>query len=303
MISKVISFGEDRPAAVEAMKGALDSYVIRGLSNNVNFVQDVLRNDVFNGGDTSTAFIAEQYPDGFTGVVLDAAETRQLLVAAALTEWWQVQRSAAGAVGGGGGAPAHGGAQAEAESDLELVLTYGEAVFDAVVTMTDEGTIAVLLEDRAGGAGAETSHSVDDFPWSPGNHLVDVCVDGADVRLQFLEKTPTGVKLQHAGCVADIGVFGPLEHDLFQHMLEPEVRDTSLMLLSPMPGQLVSVSVEVGDVVEAGQELAVVEAMKMQNVLRAAAKGVVAAVKRSPGDSLKLEDVIVEFEAPEEVEE
>jgi propionyl-CoA carboxylase alpha chain len=139
-----------------------------------------------------------------------------------------------------------------------------------------------------------------DLDWHSDRPLGRVAVaknekDVSDEFVQFLGRTPEGYKLRYLGSEQEVIVRTPREHQLSRHMLKPEKKDFSKYLLCPMPGTLISCSVKEGQSVEAGQQLVVVEAMKMQNVLRAERGGVVKSVKKTVGQSLKVDEVIVEF--------
>ena len=127
--------------------------------------------------------------------------------------------------------------------------------------------------------------------------MARVSIDGKVLVLQLLDESDDGVtKVQVSGSVVDVVLRSPKEHKLAMHMLPPPVVDTSNMVLSPMPGKLISYNVAVGDSVEMGQELCVVEAMKMQNVMRSDRKGVIKSVNAAEGDNLKVDQVLIEFD-------
>lgn len=294
MICKLVTYGATRQEALDRLKVALDKYIIRGVGHNVPFLRDLCEHERFVAGRLTTGFIEEEYPDGFTGVKL-AAEQRQFLAAVGAV-MQTVRRAHEATVSG----PSD-----ESGSANRLVVTLDGQTDDELILRVDvardaDGAWVVVVNDDD----ASRAITFADFDWRVNAPMLQARAAGSDsaepVTIQMAEAMPEGFRLQMAGATHAIAVRSEREHELAALMPPPVVVDTSNMLVSPMPGMLVSVAVEVGDVVEVGQELAVVEAMKMANVLRSEKRGVVKAIPNPAGSTLAVDDIIIEFEAPEE---
>jgi propionyl-CoA carboxylase alpha chain len=240
MIAKLCTHGPSRNVAIKAMERALDQYVVRGLSNNITFCRDVMRNEKFRTGDYNTKFIGEEYPNGFTGVVLTDTESKELV---AITSAMHLVRSI------------------RSTDDVEgfvVVLPPVSGVKDAsgrpyfVSVSHDEDVLSVFMTPYKKGLSSEAHLQqqeksvvrISNFEW----------IDGAPLgRIHFKDAED-----------ASFVQYELREQELSSYMLPPAVTDTSRFLLCPMPGTLISISVVPGQKVEAGQQLAVVEAMKMQ---------------------------------------
>jgi propionyl-CoA carboxylase alpha chain len=284
MISKLCTWGPDRATAIARMDEAVDNYLVEGPQHNLPFLREVCRHPRFLSGEITTKFIEEEYPDGFTGVVLTDGEKADLVAKAAILHVQNERRSRS--VGNGGGADV----ASEWVAELEDGAVYGVALTEAqdgswAVSVTPEGAAALAL-----------SIAVDVAP-TRALPFFKTSVNGRACNAQVLDNTvPEGMRLQYCGSRHSIKLRTQRAHELTAHMLPKVEVDTSKFLLCPMPGSLVSVAVEEGQEVEAGQELAVVEAMKMQNVLRAEKKGTVKSVGAKAGEILRVDAVILEFE-------
>ena len=285
MLSKVIGSGKTRDDANYNLKKSMDEYVIEGVQHNARLIQAVLREDAFQKGDTPTSFLPTHFPDGFQGVELSVAEKENFAVAAvailkARREYLQ-QPTLPGAPNGGA-----------------VVCRLGGFFGDPYkVQLNADGTSATV-EKLIDGTGPRTVTLDEPVGLEPRRFLAQVSMDGVKNSIQVLNQDQTGeTKMQMNGADTMVVVQSPREYELSAYMHEPEEVDTSSMVLSPMPGALISFAVEVGDEVLEGQELCVVEAMKMQNILRSERKGVISAINVNVGDSLKADQVIMEFEA------
>ena len=285
MLSKVIGSGKTRDDANYNLKKSMDEYVIEGVQHNARLIQAVLREDAFQKGDTPTSFLPTHFPDGFQGVELSVAEKENFAVAAvailkARREYLQ-QPTLPGAPNGGA-----------------VVCRLGGFFGDPYkVQLNADGTSATV-EKLIDGTGPRTVTLDEPVGLEPRRFLAQVSMDGVKNSIQVLNQDQTGeTKMQMNGADTMVVVQSPREYELSAYMHEPEEVDTSSMVLSPMPGALISFAVEVGDEVMEGQELCVVEAMKMQNILRSERKGVISAINVNVGDSLKADQVIMEFEA------
>jgi propionyl-CoA carboxylase alpha chain len=286
MIAKLVTHGPDRPAAIAAMQAALDGFAIRGIAHNTSFLAAVMAHERFHEGRLTTNFIAEEFPDGFHGGS-PAGETlaRLLAVAVVLQRVWDAR---------------------EARISGQLAGRAKTPVDDWVVVTAEDSHPVTLSKAGAGeGEGAAegdgyrvTGAAGDRFiesAWRPGQALFRGRIDGRPVTVQVERRGPWW-RLTHGGARLEALVLTARAAELAARMPRKEPPDLSRFLLSPMPGLLVSLAVETGQEVKAGEELAVVEAMKMENVLRAQRDGVVAKVHVEPGASLTVDQAILEFE-------
>ncbi|MBC8337705.1 MAG: acetyl/propionyl/methylcrotonyl-CoA carboxylase subunit alpha [Alphaproteobacteria bacterium] len=276
MIAKVVSYGATREEASKRMSSALDEFYIRGVSHNIGFLAALMAHPRFAEGRISTDFIAEEYPDGFHAKDL-APENPDLLVAvsAAVHRAYQERASMIS-----GQIP---GRQRVVADDWVVLLQGGSYPVHVVMA---EGGYRITMKGNT---------LVLESAWKLGEPLFWGRLDGTPFCLQ-VERAFIAYRLTHGGAETDALVMNPGAADLQALMLEKMPPDTSKTLLSPMPGLLVSVAVAEGQDIKSGDELAVVEAMKMENVLRAERDGTVSAIKAVPGDSLSVDQVILEFE-------
>ncbi|WP_338550804.1 acetyl/propionyl/methylcrotonyl-CoA carboxylase subunit alpha [Roseovarius phycicola] len=277
MIAKLCTWGPDRASAIEAMRVALDSFEVEGIGHNLPFVAAVMDHPKFISGDMTTAFIEEEYPEGFEGVELDDTALRRIAAsAAAMHRVAEIRRTRVS------------GRMDNHERHV------GE---DWVVSLQGQDHAVKIAADRDGSTVSfedGTSHRVSS-DWTPGDQLAKLDVDGAPLVLK-VGKVSGGFRIRNRGADIKVHVRTPRQAELATLMPEKLPPDTSKMLLCPMPGLIVTVNVAEGDEVQEGQALCTVEAMKMENILRAEKKGVVSKINAGPGDSLAVDDVIMEFE-------
>jgi propionyl-CoA carboxylase alpha chain len=277
MIAKLCTWGADRATALEAMRVALDSFEVEGIGHNLPFLSAVMDHSRFISGEITTAFIAEEYPEGFEGVTLSEDDLRRVAAAAAaMHRVAEIRRTRVT-----GRMDNH---ERRVGSDWVVSLQGGD---HAVHIDADHEGSTVTFGD--GAAMRVTSD------WTPGDSLAHLLVDDAPLVLKT-GKIPGGFRVRTRGADLKVHVRSPRHAELNALMPEKLPPDTSKMLLCPMPGLIVKVDVAVGDEVQDGQALCTVEAMKMENILRAERKGVVAKINAGPGDSLAVDDVIMEFE-------
>ena len=278
MIAKLCTWGPDRASAIEAMRVALDRFEVEGIGHNLPFVAAVMDHPKFISGDMTTAFIAEEYPDGFDGVDLPEGEKRR--VAAACAAMHRVAEIRRARVTG------------RMDNHERKV---GD---DWVVKIDKDDTVSLVISADPEGAtvrfsgGAEMRVSGN---WTPGDQLAEMMVDDRPLVLK-VGKITQGFRIRTRGADMSVRIRTPRQAELAGLMPEKLPPDTSKMLLCPMPGLIVKVNVEVGDEVQEGQALCTVEAMKMENILRAEKKAVVTKINAGAGDSLAVDDVIMEFE-------
>ena len=277
MIAKLCTWGHTRAEAIEGMRVALDSFEVEGIGHNLPFLSAVMDHPRFVSGNITTAFIAEEYPEGFEGVTLPDDALRAIAAStAAMHRVAEIRRTRVS-----GRMDNH-----ERHVGEDWVVSLQGKSF-AVVVAADRDGATVRFED--GDSLRVTSD------WTPGDSLARLDVDGRALVLK-VGKISGGFRIRTRGADLKVHVRTPRQAELAALMPEKLPPDTSRMLLCPMPGLIVKVNVAVGDEVQEGQALCTVEAMKMENILRAERTGVVAKVNAGPGDSLAVDDVIMEFE-------
>ena len=269
MIAKVIAHGCDRRQAIERLSAALDAFVVRGVSHNGLFVSSVLANPRFREGRLSTGFIDQEFPGHFDPARMEEEAARRLRALAAVVHC-RCERSTA-----------------DAGRSVEWCVIDGGEPHLLRVAVRADGFV-ITGEDA-------TRHEVRSA-WRPGQPRLEAELDGCSIVAQVERRDATRYRLSAAGRRRTLQVLGRRAGELAALMPERHEQDASTRVVAPMPGLLVEVGVQVGDAVEAGQRVAVVEAMKMENVLRAPGDGTVAEVLASRGDSLRVGQTIIEIE-------
>ena len=277
MIAKLCTWAPTRLEAIEEMRLALDTFEVEGIGHNLPFCAAVMDHPKFVSGEMTTAFIAEEFPDGFEGVTLDEATLKRIAAATvAMNFVAEVRRTRISGT--------LGNHERMVGSDWVTTL---QGVEFAVKIAADHAGSTVTFNDG-------TAHRVSS-DWTPGQPLASLMVDGAPLVLKVGD-IPSGFRIRTRGADLKVHVRSPRQAGLAKLMPEKLPPDTSKFLLCPMPGLIVKINVEVGDEVQDGQALATVEAMKMENILRAERKGVVKSISAVAGGSLKVDEVIMEFE-------
>jgi propionyl-CoA carboxylase alpha chain len=277
MIAKLCTWAPDRLMAVEAMSRALDDFEVEGIGHNLPFLSAVMDQERFRSGALTTAYIAEEFPDGFAGVAPSESDARKLAAVAALINQ-SVQRR---------GTQISGSlANHQRPVGADWVVTL--AGFTLPLHVRD-GADGMMVEFDDGNTLAVSSD------WLPGHPHANFAVDGTSIGVK-VSRSGTGWRLRWRGMDVVTHVRSPRVAQLARLMPVKLPPDTSKMLLCPMPGVVTSILVKQGDTVEAGQSLATVEAMKMENVLRAERKGTVKRVAATAGESLAVDELIMEFE-------
>lgn len=277
MIAKLCTWGHTRLEAIEGMRNALDAFEVEGIGHNLPFLSAVMDHPKFVAGDMTTAFIAEEYPDGFDGVQLGEDALRRIAAGcAAMHRVAEIRRTRV---------------SGRMDNHERRV---GEAW---VVSLQGQDYAVTIAADREGstvtfGDGAELRVSSD---WTPGDQLAHLMVGGDPLVLK-VGKVSGGFRIRSRGADIKVHVRTPRQAELAALMPEKLPPDTSKLLLCPMPGLIVKVNVSEGDEVQEGQALCTVEAMKMENILRAEKKAIVTKINAGPGDSLAVDEVIMEFE-------
>jgi propionyl-CoA carboxylase alpha chain len=277
MIAKLITWAPTRIEAIDAQVHALDQFVIDGISDNVDFLSALMQHPRFREGDITTGFIAEEYPEGFDGAPADLQLLADLAVIAGMVSVITEERA------------------------LEISDQLGERPYvpcERVVRIDGGVEHRVRIKPYKGGTLAllDAGDLIDIVGrWTPGQRLLTVLVDGRK-RIVQVRRVGRNWELQTRGASHKVQVLAPHVAELSHYMIEKEPPDLSRLLLAPMPGLLTKLDVKVGDKVEPGQPVAVMEAMKMENILRAPKAATVKATPAKAGDSLAVDQVIMEFE-------
>jgi propionyl-CoA carboxylase alpha chain len=275
MIAKLCTYGATREQAIDRMLRALDEFYVRGVSHNIPFLSALMRHPRFRAGKLTTNFITEEFKGGFTAQHLPPRDPGLLAAVAATMDRIETVRAAR--------IPGKVDGHVPLLSDVRVVMLSREPIVVHVAVGPDG--LLVRIGDRL----VQVATT-----WQPGEPLVAADVDGHHIVVQA-DRHGSGWRLTHAGGQADVLVLSPRRAELYGLMPVKLPPDTSKFLLSPMPGLLVSLEVGEGQEVKAGEALAKVEAMKMENVLRALRDGTVAKIHARAGDSLKVDQKILEF--------
>ena len=280
MIAKLVTHAPTREAAIDAQGEALDAFAIEGLSPNLAFLADIMRHPRFKAGDITTGFIAEEYPDGFAPPPPEGEDAHVMAAAALAMELrrsWRLDHLT-------GRLRPHSGRMREdwtvmvGREPIPARLLAGTGAHPLDVTVSIDGAAPVNIRSL----------------WDASDPVWRGTIGDREVAMGH-----RGNVLRYRGREAAVKVVRPRVAELMALMPVREAPDTSALLLCPMPGTLVSLAVEEGQDVKAGETLAVVEAMKMENVLRAERDGTVASIEAAPGDTLAVDAVILRFETGE----
>jgi len=275
MIAKLCTHAGTRDRAIQAMAAALDEFGIAGIGNNIDFLNAIMHNARFRKGRLTTAFIAEEYPDGFRGRPLDVVLARRFVAAALAIKLERTERASriSGTLNG-----AH-----RPNGDYRARL--GDTAFDIEGAKLLGGQLQAMLDNEPYTANVE---------WNPGDTLLTLSEDGKNYVFQVMRLTGA-YGLRHGGANVAVSVRNREAARLTALMPDKRAAGASKALLSPMPGLVVSMNVKEGQEVKTGEPLAVVEAMKMENVLTAERDATIKRINRKKGDSVALDDVLIEF--------
>lgn len=277
MIAKLCSWAPDRAASIEVMRSALDAFEIEGIGHNLPFLSAVMDHPRFMSGDITTAFIEEEYPDGFQGVDLDVKTLKR--ISAACAAMYRVAEIRLARVSGR--IDNH-----ERKVGENWVINVQGVRFDVSIDADPKGSTVSFADG--------TKHRVTS-DWVPGERLGHFMIDDMPLILK-VDPISAGYQVRFRGADTSVVIYTPRRAELAELMLEKQPADTSKLLLCPMPGLIVNLNVAVGDEVQEGQSLCTVEAMKMENVLRAERQGIVSKINASIGDSFAVDEIIMEFE-------
>ncbi len=276
MIAKLVTWAPSRLEAIDGLAVALDQFDIDGVGNNIPFIATVAQQERFRDGNLSTNYIAEEFPEGFAGAKLDDGD---MLALAALACRAAFQLETRGFEGSGTLTGQH--------VIAERSVIIGEERWDFSIPKSDESF--VLMTDDGQGLLIEDG-------WQPGESIAASEIDGRTIHVR-MDRVTSGFRMRYRGADLVAKVVLPHVADLMKYMPVKSPPDMSRYLLCPMPGQVIRIDVAEGQVVEEGQPLAIVEAMKMENVLKAERRAKVAKLNVEKGAVLAVDAVIMEFEA------
>lgn len=276
MIAKLCTWGEDRSTAIHAMREALDGFEVEGIGHNLPFLSAVMDHEKFCSGNITTAFIEEEYPEGFQGVTINQDDQQKVAAAAGVLNMiCELRRTRLSGA----------------------IVNHKRKVGKDWVAVIDGNQIPLKLK-HIKNKGAKVKVGDEKLKvktkWRPGQSLAHVKVGKETLALK-IDRTNTGFRIRWRGAEMDVKVLTEAQAKYLAMMPEKIAEDMSKFLLCPMPGLVVSINVNEGDEVQEGQALATVEAMKMENILRAEKKCKVSKINAKAGDSLALDDVIMEF--------
>ena len=280
LLAKLVVHASDRGAVVREMAAALDNFQILGVRSNLAFLSAVMANPRWIAGTLSTGFVPEEFPGGFKGVTLDDPLRDRLVTVAAVMDC--IERRRQGQIGGQlRGQPAR--------FSMGRAVRLGQEWHE--VDILEENGIRFRFRHRGALRGERSVETA----WRPGDPILAGRIEGADVAVQ-VRRLGIGYQIAHRGAVVAAMVVNKRTAELEKLMPRKIETDTAKKLLSPMPGLVIAIAVEEGQDFKAGETLAIIEAMKMQNVLRAEQDGKVMRLAARPGDSLAADAVIMEFE-------
>uniref|UniRef100_UPI002869F565 biotin/lipoyl-containing protein n=2 Tax=Phenylobacterium sp. TaxID=1871053 RepID=UPI002869F565 len=269
MISKLSTWAPNRLAAIDAMGRALEDFHIEGPGHNIPFLAAVMDQDRFRSGQLSTNYIKDEFPDGFQGTSPTEFQ-RDLMAAAACAMHTKVTARSA----------------PQLVRDEWVVIENGER---RLVRLSNGGS-----DFRVEFVGEHRRLNLTEIDWKPGRPTFRACLDGQAFTAQ-VGPAAEGFVIRHRAALAHVLVLTPRSAELHEKLPPKQAPDTSKSILSPMPGLVVSLDVTLGQEVKTGQQVAIVEAMKMQNIIRAERDGTVKTIGPKAGDSVAADEVLVEF--------
>lgn len=283
MISKLITWGKDRKEAMSLLDKAFDEYVVQGVAHNIGFGKSIVANEEFAAGNYSTAFIPEFYPEGYRGDDLDDSQMQILALAChnmknISSDYY---KEAAERVG--------------VTNKVVYITILGKGEEADRDWKVEHNSDSYVITDMASGNSSE--HKINAFLFEHNSLIkMDLQTQGSQT-LQFIgQQHDLKFDFYYQGGQINTMLYDETQYKYKQHMAPPTKVDHSRSILSPMPGQIVAVNVEVGQTVVDGQDLCVVEAMKMQNILKSERDGVIKSVKVKSGDSVAVDELLIEFE-------
>ncbi|MDX2238116.1 MAG: acetyl/propionyl/methylcrotonyl-CoA carboxylase subunit alpha [Hyphomonadaceae bacterium] len=276
MIAKLVTHGPDRIAAIDAQARALDAFVIEGIQHNIPFIGAVMDEPRFRSGDITTGYIKDQFPKGFEGTAPTPAQLKLLVACAGYAHTIAAarERQTTAQINGVGHGPR-----------TEWVAVHDGAHTPVRIALTEGGAYAQI---------ADAAATLLETQWRPGQKVIEGAFGGEAFAVKIASR-PEGYVLRLRGVTARIIVASPRGAELHAKIPEKPPADTSKVIMSPMPGLVVSIDVKAGQEVKGGEGVAIVEAMKMQNIIRAERDGVVAKVNVAAGASVAADEVLIEL--------
>jgi len=276
MVAKLITWGKDRNEAIAKMRDALDQFVVRGIQTNIAFLSALIAHEKYRTGNISTNTIAEEYPEGFHPAQVPGEDPSIFMagVGSMVSKYRDRAATIAGQLAG------H-----NRKVPAEWVVVMGDE-YHAVTVVPGNDCYDVQYNGNAFRVCSD---------WEFGQHLFSGTINGDEIHVQVARDGQV-YTLSRGGSQVDVRVLNPRAAELYKLMPVKEAPDTSGHVIAPMPGLIVSISVSEGDEVKAGDELAVLEAMKMENAMRAERNGVVGKVNFKAGDSVEVDEIIMELE-------
>lgn len=272
MICKLVTYGPDRKSALNTMNEALDNYVIRGVTNNISLLRDITTEENFMNGNITTKYLYEAYPDGFKGKYLDAKELTNLVSLGAVIHAKEFMRSG----------------QKIKSSGIDLTILQNNVEYNCNISKK-ENKFMVKINDQE--LTLEDSFSLSDLVINAKFN------DNEKLTMQLLSKSSNGsINLQYMGTKYEMQVYSKKTFDMLKYMPIKKEIDFSSVIISPMPGIVKSIAVEVGQEVIEGHEICTVEAMKMQNKLVATRTGIVARIDCKVNEQVDEGKILVELE-------
>jgi propionyl-CoA carboxylase alpha chain len=274
MISKLCAWAPDRAGAIHGMARALEDLQIEGLGHNAPFLSAVMDQARFASGQLSTNYITDEFPNGFQGLAPSSSQLDLMTAVACAMHRTLAARARYG-----------GAAALEGRSEWEVVIGSGRRC----VRLCDRGEVlAIELVDEG------RTVLLDALDWRPGKPMFRGRLDGAEFTAT-VAPAPEGFAIRHRAATARVLVLTPVSADLHQRLPAKTPPDISRLVISPMPGLVVSMDVKEGEEVKEGQVICVIEAMKMQNIIRAERDGMITVIGAKAGDSVAADDVIASF--------
>ena len=274
MISKLCTWAPTRAGAIAGMGRVLEDFHIEGVATNLPFLAAVMDQQRFQSGELSTNYLKDEFPDGFDGTAPTAFQTDVLTAVAAYMH--RALAARARKIGNGLAGPL---------TRAEWIVAVGKTKRAVVLSDTDQGLDIALADRRL---------ILTNISWRPGQALFSGELDGTPFTVT-VEPAAEGFVIRHRAAKARVLVLTPLSADMHERLPEKKKADTSKSVISPMPGLVVTIDVAEGQAVREGEVICVIEAMKMQNILRAEHDGVVKTVSAKAGDSVAADEVLVEF--------
>jgi propionyl-CoA carboxylase alpha chain len=275
MIAKLITHAPTRIAAIDAQAAALDNFLIEGIADNIPFLGAVMEEKDFRKGDFTTAYIKEHFPNGFEGAVPTTKQEKLLIACAAVARSFTARRAT--------------------QTNQRLNGPQNRWQRDWVVMVGKTHHLArVDLDDAGADVSIDGKKHRLDTPTRPGARVIEGRFDGAPFAVK-IKTAPEGYTMRHRGVTLRCMVATPRGAELHKKIPEKQKADTSNLIVSPMPGLVISIDAKPGQEVKSGEGVAVVEAMKMQNIIRAERDGVVRKVHVGAGASVAADEVMIEL--------